>query len=203
MHSGRVTGIVLAAGLSSRMGELKQLLPIGGIPSVVRVVRVLAGAVNDVVVVLGHQANKIESVLESEKCRCIFNNNYSLGMLSSVQCAISEIQMSSSYLFALSDQPMLTQSTVLSILDSASRSSKGIIVPKVEGKRGHPVFIDSKYYQEILQLDHNVGLNVVIRDNKHDVLEVDLQEIEIVRDMDTPDDYRRLNSLYGSVSTNG
>ena len=203
MNSFQVTGIVLAAGLSSRMGQLKQLLPIGGIPSVVRVVRTLGKDVDDVVVVLGHRAKEIEVVLEPEVCRCIFNQDYSLGMLSSVQCALREIQTSSSYLVALADQPQIKESTVSCILRNASTLSKGIVIPKFQGKRGHPVFIHSKYYREILELNHDVGLNFFTRSHRQDVLEVDLQEVEIVRDMDTPNDYKRIKSLFGDVNRDG
>tara|TARA_B100000579_G_C22651884_1_gene766654 strand:+ start:99 stop:710 length:612 start_codon:yes stop_codon:yes gene_type:complete len=203
MNSFQVTGIVLAAGLSSRMGQLKQLLPIGGIPSVVRVVRSLVNAVDEVVVVLGHRAEEIEVVLESERCRCVFNQDYSLGMLSSVQCALSEIQTSSSYLIALADQPQIKESTVSCILQNASMLSKGIVIPKFQGKRGHPVFIHSKYYREISDLNHHVGLNFFTRSHKEDVLEVDLQEVEIVRDMDTPNDYKRIKRLLGDFSRDG
>tara|TARA_B100001250_G_scaffold293308_1_gene254955 strand:+ start:1232 stop:1843 length:612 start_codon:yes stop_codon:yes gene_type:complete len=203
MNGFQVTGIVLAAGLSSRMGQLKQLLPIGGIPSVVRVVRTLGKKIDDVVVVLGHQAEEIEAVLEFEACRCIFNQDYLLGMLSSVQCALSEIQTSSSYLVALADQPQIKESTVSCILQNASTLSKGIVIPKFEGKRGHPVFIHSKYHREILELNHDVGLNFFTRSHREDVLEVDLQEVEIIRDMDTPNDYKRIKNLFGGVNRNG
>ncbi len=192
-----VVGIVLAAGYSSRMGELKQLLPVAGVPSVIRVVRVLANTVTEVVVVLGHRANEIELALELEKCKCVFNKNYSLGMLSSVQCGIKEFHDSSSYLIALADQPMIRESTVSSILYNANRSSKGIVIPRYEGICGHPVFIDSKYYEKIVGLSHEVGLNVITRGNKDDTLEIDLSEIEITKDMDTLDDYKRVQNLYG------
>ena len=67
-----VVGIVLAAGYSSRMGKLKQLLPIAGVPSVVRVARVLANTVSEVAVVLGHRAKEIELALELERCKCVY-----------------------------------------------------------------------------------------------------------------------------------
>ncbi len=192
-----VVGIVLAAGYSSRMGKLKQLLPIAGVPSVVRVARVLANTVSEVAVVLGHRAKEIELALELERCKCVYNKDYSRGMLSSVQCGIKEFKNASSYLIALADQPMIQESTVSSILSSASLSSKGIVIPKYEGRCGHPVFIHSKYYEKIVGLSHKVGLNVITRGNKDDTLEIDLSEIEIIKDMDTLDDYKRIQNLYG------
>tara|TARA_B100000579_G_C22731574_1_gene804498 strand:+ start:69 stop:668 length:600 start_codon:yes stop_codon:yes gene_type:complete len=192
-----VVGIVLAAGYSSRMGKLKQLLPVAGVPSVVRVARVLANTVSEVAVVLGHRAKEIESALELERCKCVFNKNHSLGMLSSIQCGIKEFKNASSYLIALADQPMIQESTVSSILYNAKRSSKGIVIPRYEGRCGHPVFIDSKYYDKIVGLPHKVGLNVITRGNKDDTLEIDLSEMEIIRDMDTLDDYKRIQNLYG------
>ena len=194
-NNKRVTGIVLAAGLSSRMGQLKQLLPVGGIPSVIRVVRVLSESIDDVIVILGHMANHIGEALENENCSCVFNEEYEEGMLSSIQCGLRSIEKKSSYIIALGDQPQIKESTVSRLLKKGSLTKKGIVIPKFKGRRGHPIFISSKYKDKIQNLDRTHGLNFVTRKYANDVLEMETDESEILKDMDTFSDYIRINQL--------
>ena len=203
INNERLTGIVLAAGLSSRMGKLKQLLPVGGIPSVIRVVRVLSAIIDDVIVILGHKADHIGEALENENRNCVVNKEYEEGMLSSIQCGLRSIENKSSYIIALGDQPQIKQSTVSRLLKEASLTPKGIVIPKFKGKRGHPIIISSKYKKQILKLDRIHGLNFVTRKYAYDVLEVDIDESEILKDMDTLNDYIRINRLLDTGNENG
>lgn len=183
--------IVLAAGMSTRMGEFKQLLPIGGKPTVCRIVDVLAPLLERVVVVVGHRADEVERALGQRTAICLRNGRYRDGMLSSVQCAVRYLGEQANYLICLGDQPSLGEDSVRAVLGAGEGAGEGIVVPTFAGKRGHPLFLHRRYYRAIVDLPEGVGLNSITRSHPHDTLEVPVGGREILQDMDTPQDYQR------------
>ena len=103
----RVAGVVLAAGESRRMGQLKALLPFGPHTVIEQVLQPLLGVdLSEVAVVLGHRADEIAAVLEPLPVRLLYNPDYQLGMTSSVQVALRALDpVPDAYLLALVDQP--------------------------------------------------------------------------------------------------
>ncbi len=186
-----ITGVILAAGLSSRMGEFKQLLPIGGHPAVCKIASVLEENLRQVIVVVGHRAQEVQNALNGLKVECVINQDYRDGMLSSVQCAVREIGPSRDYLFCLGDQPSLNGDIVQAVINRALRFDAGIVVPTYNGKRGHPLFLRRSYGPAILELKQGVGLNAITRTNPQDTVEVAVNYEAILQDMDTPADYVR------------
>ncbi len=186
-----ITGVILAAGLSSRMGEFKQLLPIGGRPAVCKIANVLKENLRRVIVVVGHRAKDVQDALSELKVECIMNQDYCNGMLSSVQCAVREIGPSRDYLFCLGDQPSINGDVIQTVINRALRVDAGIVVPTYNGKRGHPLFLRRSYGPAILGLEQGVGLNAITRNNPQDTVEVPVDYEAILQDMDTPADYAR------------
>lgn len=186
-----IVGIVLAAGLSSRMGKFKQLLPIDDEPAVCKIAGVLKQCLEHVIVVVGHRADEVRDALAELEVECLVNREFRDGMLSSVQCAVREIGPGRDYLFCLGDQPSLNGDIVQGVIDRALGLDAGIVIPTFDGKRGHPLFLSRSYRSEILKLGREVGLNVITRSNPHDTVEVPVAYAEILDDMDTPADYAR------------
>jgi molybdenum cofactor cytidylyltransferase len=186
-----VTGIVLAAGLSTRMGQPKQLLPLGGRTVVQLVVEALVGQVDRVVVVVGHRADEVAEALAGYPVACVANPEYRTGMLSSVQIGIRAAAGASAFLICLGDQPGVSGQTIASLLAAARAAGKGIAVPCHAGRRGHPVLLSSAYAAQILSLGPGQGLNAVTHRHPEDTLEVPLQDQLILQDLDTPADYQR------------
>ena len=186
-----IAGVILAAGLSSRMGGFKQLLPIGGSPAVCRIASVLTENLRQVIVVVGHRALEVKDALGEHSVKCVINKDYRDGMLSSVQCAVREVGPDRDYLFCLGDQPSLNGDIVQAVIDRALRVDAGIVVPTFKGKRGHPLFLRRSYGPAILELEQGIGLNAITRNNPQDTVEVSLDCEAILQDMDTPADYVR------------
>jgi len=186
-----VVGIVLAAGMSSRMGQLKQLMPLGKRRVLEWVVEVVGRQLDQVVVVLGHRAGEITPVLAPYPVRCVVNPDYRSGMLSSVKCGGREVGEGADYLICLGDQPRIGERVVHQVLNAAKETDAGIVIPTYEGKRGHPILVRNVYRTPILALSLELGLNAVIRKNTEDILEVPVSEAVILEDMDTPADYQR------------
>lgn len=190
-ETGRVAGIVLAAGMSTRMGQLKQLLPLGGRAAIEWIAEVVGRRLDQTVVVLGHRAADIAPVLAAYPVRWVVNAGYQTGMLSSVQCGLRAVDRAADYLICLGDQPRLSGAVVEQVLQARNQISAGIIVPIANGKRGHPVLIRNAYRAEILALPLDVGLNAVTRGHPADTCELPVAEAAILTDMDTPADYQR------------
>ena len=190
-ETGRVAGIILAAGMSTRMGQLKQLLPLGGRAAIEWIAEVVGSRLDEVVVVLGHRAEEIAPVLAAYPVRWVVNADYQTGMLSSVQCAVRAVDIEADYLIFLGDQPRLSGAVVEQVLQARTQVGEGIIIPTANGKRGHPVLICNAYRAEILGLPLDVGLNAVTRGHPEDTCELPVAEKAVLTDMDTPADYRR------------
>jgi len=186
-----IAGIVLAAGMSTRMGTSKQLLPLGDRTVIEVVAGVVLSRLERVVVVLGYRAEGVGKALERLPVECVINPDYGSGMLSSVKSGIRAVFRAKGYLVCLGDQPGVDPQIIDAVLAAYSRSGKGIVIPTYGGRRGHPILISRTYRREILSLPEDLGLNVVTRGHPDDTLEVPVADPQILRDMDTPADYQR------------
>ena len=190
----RVVAVILAAGKSERMGRLKQLLPFGSKTVIETVVdMMLETSVDDIVVVLGHHADEVESVLSNRSVRSVVNSSYETGMFSSVLSGLEALGKDvDGMMLLLGDQPQIRGEVVDAVLDRFRKTDKGIAMPEVEGYRGHPVIINvNRYGVAIQDLDGSEGLKPIVRGYPDDTELVVLDDPSILRDMDTPEDYER------------
>lgn len=188
-------GIVLAAGLATRMGAFKQLLPLGKRCLIEGVVDQLCSRLERVVVVVGHRAAEVMEVLAGYPVQCVFNPDYQLGMSTSVQCGLRSVGPAGAYLICLGDQPRLA-AALDTLLGAASHSGKGILIPTYQGHRGHPLYIRSLYAEQIMALTPDQGLNTVTRAHSDDMLEVPVGDSGVLEDLDTPADYQQALEHY-------
>jgi len=194
------TGIVLAAGLSTRMGQAKQLLPLGEGRTVLQVVvEQVRSQLESVIVVVGHRAAEVTASLADFGVECVYNREYSQGMLSSVQCGVRAARGDAGYLVCLGDQPGIRAGVIQQIL-AAAKGGSGIVIPCHGGRRGHPVYVRQTYADEILGLMGGAGLKAVTRGHPEDTVELEVAAPEILVDMDTPDDYARHLSRWNAGS---
>lgn len=195
----RVVGVVLAAGLSRRMGRLKALLPFGPHTVIEQVLQPLLQAnLDDVAVVLGHCAEAISAVLASLPVRVLYNPDYHHGMTTSVQVALRDLwPVPDAYLLALVDQPLIGPEPIHQLLDAFTRTHKGLIIPTYHDKRGHPIILSAQYRHEVLNLGVDQGLNVVTRGHPEDTLEVPMTSDTILCDMDYPEEYEAALRRWG------
>jgi len=189
-----LAGIVLAAGESRRMGQPKQLLPFGKHTILERVVdTLLTAGVGEVVVVLGHLADRVRPVLGDRPVRAVVNTEYRQGMLSSVKCGVRAVGAGyDAVLFALGDQPQIEGAVVSEVMRAYRDGKAGIVIPRYGDKKGHPIIINLQRYREaIANLPEDAGLNVLMQEHADDVRLIDVATEDIIRDIDVPDDYTR------------
>jgi CTP:molybdopterin cytidylyltransferase MocA len=187
----RVVGVVLAAGLSRRMGHLKALLPFGGQTVIEHVISPLIEAeLAEIAVVLGHRAEEIAAVIATLPVQVLYNPDYQHGMTTSVQTALRAIDpVPDAYMLALVDQPQIGLLPIQQLLTAFAQTCKGIIIPTYAGKRGHPIILAARYRHDVLALGPQQGLNLVTRGHPEDTLELPLDCDDILRDMDYQADY--------------
>ncbi len=190
-----IWSIILAAGESKRMEVPKMLLPFGNMTIIEKVIdNVRKSGINNIIVVLGADRNKILNTVELEHVIHCFNDNYKKGMLSSVQCGFKLLPIDfKAVMIFPGDMPLISPEIVKKILNSYYQTRKGLVVPVYRGKRGHPLLIDNKYKYEIDKIDPEEGLRSLAGKFLNDLLEVDTDEKGIIHDIDTRDDY--LNAI--------
>lgn len=189
-----ITAILLAAGESRRMGQLKQLLPFGSKTVIETCLdALLASKADHVMVVLGHRADEIGRCLESLPVTCVVNPDYREGMSSSVKAGVQRLPpQTQAAMIALVDQPLVPSSVMDEIVDAYRSTSKKIVVPEFGGRSGHPVVIDMSYRDEILAVSPQAGLRELIYRHWDDVLKLPVQTDAVIDNMNTWEDYQRL-----------
>src|ERR1700752_1252951 len=137
---GGMAAIILAAGYSSRMGEFKPLLPIGGTTALERCIGLFrAAGVEEVIAVLGHRAEQLQTLAERSGARCLVNPQFDRGMYSSIVVGSRALPRWVEAAFVLpADIPLVRPATVRQLADNWGSSDASILYPVFEGLRGHP-----------------------------------------------------------------
>ena len=191
-----MSAIVLAAGLSTRMGEVnKLLLPFRDKTVIVSVVdNIINSGVEEVIVVTGYDAEKVQNLLKHLDTKIIYNENFKKGMTSSIQKGVS-IAKGDSYMICLGDMPFITNEEYLHIKTSFENHTQSneacICVATYNNKKGNPVIFSSFYKNEILKQSNPEGCKGIILSNKQNVYYVEMNNANILRDIDTRDDYNQ------------
>ncbi|HUX95435.1 MAG TPA: nucleotidyltransferase family protein [Bacteroidales bacterium] len=188
-----ICAIILAAGESKRMGSPKMLLDFSGFSMIETVIRnVRESSVDDIVVVLGAYRDEIQKIVNNTGIKSCYNDIYKEGMLSSVQCGFRNIpERTEAVLVFQGDQPLITSEVADIVINEFKRTGKGIIIPVYNKKRGHPLLIAHKYFEEVGNLDPQRGLRSLSEIFSEDVKEVSVKEAGILRDFDTFDQYKK------------
>jgi len=189
-----ISAILLAAGESRRMGEFKQLLPIGNKTFVEQCVDTLLDTpVSEVIVVTGHREMDVRNVLGNRKIKFAHNPDYRLGMASSIKCGVlATSKDSGGFLISLVDQPQIGVEVIRRIIDVYERMAPKIVVPTKDGRNGHPIILDGSLKEEILQIDVEAGLRGVVHRHSDSVMKLEVSSPAVLEDCDLPEDYERV-----------
>ncbi len=191
----KVAGILLAAGASIRMGKTKLLLPIDGETLIERVLNeVLKSELDRVILVLGHRAEKIRSVLgqalHNPKLEVIENSQYKKGISSSIIVGLSEAEdIYDHVMILLGDIPHTDSKLINLLLHRYLESRQHIGAVKVKKKRSHPVIFGRKLYHELHKLRGDVGARSLFQQYGDQVCLVEPENSYDDRDIDTQRDY--------------
>jgi molybdenum cofactor cytidylyltransferase len=201
-----IVAIIPAAGLSRRMGqENKLLLSVNGRPIIENVLHTVAGLdLAGVILVTGHDNKQVAIAAGRHDIDVVYNAGYESGMGSSIITgikAVSKISMRgvedsttgdtkrrAGFLIWPADMPYITRETALKIVDAYDADA--IIVPRHEAQRGHPVLFGSRFQDDLLSIPYKNGARTVIDKYPENVVEIDVVDAGVLRDIDTPEDLR-------------
>ena len=185
----RIAAIVLAAGLSARMGSNKLLAPVAGKPLVRHAVEAALGsAAETVIVVTGKGASAVRQAITPLTPLFVENHDYSKGLSTSLKCGLRQVPDGcDGALVLLGDMPGVT-SALLDKLVAAFDPAEGraICVATHHGKRGNPVLWSRRFFPEIMALEGDVGARHLIAQNGELVCEVEADDDAPLADIDTP-----------------
>jgi molybdenum cofactor cytidylyltransferase len=185
-----IAAVVLAAGRSSRMGGPNKLLAeIGGRPLVRIVVEAaLRSRARPVVVVTGHQRERVEAALAGLAVQFVHNPDYAEGLGTSLKAGVSALPAETDgVVVCLGDMPQV-DAALIDRLTDAIDPDKGtlVAVPTVDGKRGNPVVWSRRFFPDLMTVEGDVGARHLIGRYGEAVVEVPVSDIGVLADIDTP-----------------
>lgn len=188
-------GIVMAAGGSSRMGFAKQLLEWRGIPLVRHMVQTaLKSELDRIVVVVGADKDRIVEALEGLPVDIVINDDWAAGQSSSVKAGTEWARgIAGCAIFIPCDQPFITPGLINSLLAQRRTHYSSIVSPVVKGKRTSPVLFGSDMFTDLMSLSGDMGGRVLLKN--HPVDEVTWDDVRLLLDIDTREDYQKLLNL--------
>jgi molybdenum cofactor cytidylyltransferase len=189
-----ISGVILAAGTSSRLGRAKQLLDLHGEPLLRRTVRnALASTLDEVVLVLGARAGEIAAAVGKLGQRTVVNRAYAEGQSTSFIVGLEAIDPRvGGMLFLLGDQPRIGPEIIDTLVERFRRDTPLIVQPVYGGVPANPVLFSRALRDELLTVSGDEGARAVVRAHKNEVVRVPVSDGPPPRDVDTEEDYRAL-----------
>lgn len=195
-----ISAIILAAGESSRMGRPKALLEWRGLPFIEHVCAALRSAgVEDRVVVLGRAADEISAVWKPSGEKITVNPRPDEGQLSSLRAGLEAADRGAeAFMVCLADQPTISPGTYKAVIARWRESRGSIVIPRTfrasdaRMKRGHPIIIPAIHRGLCFDGPLDKGLHWVTHHPSVKITDLDVEDKEIIRDFDTPEDYAGL-----------
>jgi molybdenum cofactor cytidylyltransferase len=176
-------------------GRNKLLIEVHGTPMLRRVIQAaLRSRVDEVIVVLGWQKDKVQKTITGLPCRHVVNKNYEAGQSSSVKVGLEEVgPMTRAVLILPGDIAMIDPKPINAVIEEYERGPHPIVVAAYNGRPGHPILFDRRLFEEISQIDEETfGLKAVVKRHEGDVSLVETGTQNVLKDVDTPKDLMQL-----------
>jgi molybdenum cofactor cytidylyltransferase len=204
-----IPALVLAAGRSTRMGRPKAALPLDGTDTfLTRIVRTfLDAAVDDVVVVVGHDADSVTAAFAPSglPARFVENREYDRGQLSSLLAGLSVVDRPGvgAVLVTLVDVPLVSAATVRAVLDRYRQTRAPVVRPVSGARHGHPLLIDRSLFSGLRTADPEAGAKPIVRAHASPAGDVEVADEGAFVDIDTEEDYERFVISRGGCGSDG
>ncbi|HZQ12519.1 MAG TPA: molybdopterin-binding/glycosyltransferase family 2 protein [Pseudolabrys sp.] len=198
----RVAAVVLAAGRSTRMGAINKLIAeIGGKPLVrIAAEQALASRASPVIVVTGHERERVEAALKGLAVRIVHNPDYADGLGTSLKAGIAAVPAEADgAIICLGDMPQVSHALIDKLI-AAFDPERGalVVVPSIQGRRGNPVVWSRRFFHDLMQIQGDIGARHLIGHYAEAVVEVPVTDEAALIDVDTPDALDALKADIGS-----
>jgi molybdenum cofactor cytidylyltransferase len=183
-----ISGVILAAGFSRRMGRPKLLVPLGGRPILSLVVDAFEKSrLDELLVVTNNPRGEEWATVKRSRFRLLVNLDSREGMSTSLKLALGAVEGQAAVI-GMGDQPLLLPSTIDKVIAEYQSTGGRIVVPVYRGQRGNPVLFDRSIFPQIMDISGDVGAKSVVLKNLDLVHEVNVNDEGILLDIDTPSD---------------
>lgn len=182
------------------MGTVKSLLPFGDALLLDRVIEnAHQSELASLIVVLGHEAERVRERINFKESQVIFNPDYSMGQSSSLRVGLGAVpDESDGAMFLLGDQPFVGVKIIDGLIRAFKEQPSHLIIPTCRGKRGNPVLAHRSIFHMIQGITGDTGARVLFHSLKEQMREVEVSDPGIHLDVDTIEDYRKLSRITGS-----
>lgn len=186
-----VSGIIMASGLSVRMGNCKLLMAYKNKPMIQWVMEAVEESLlSPKLVVTGNE--QVKELAQKIRLSVVVNEKGELGQSESIKCGVLNSKEANGYAFIPGDQPFISASFINHLIQEFEKAEDKIIVPVFEGARGNPVIFPKRFKEELLSLQGDIGGRVLLNKYKEYIQFVDVEEGKLLLDIDTKEAYERL-----------
>ena len=187
----RVAAVLLAAGRSTRMGAVNKMLAEIGGKSLVRIAaeQAIASRAQPVIVVTGHERERVEAALKGLPVRLVHNPNFSEGLGTSLKTGIASVpQEADAAIVCLADMPQV-DAALINRLIAAFDPERGalVVLPSIDGRRGNPVVWSRRFFHDLMSIQGDIGARYLIGNYAEAVVEVPVSGAAALTDVDTPE----------------
>ena len=200
-NSDFISIIVLAAGLSTRFGRNKLMEPMGGGTMIEQVVsESLKSKASQVIVVCGHEHDRVKDALRNYRCEVVFNEDYKKGQSFSFRKGLSWVDKDADAVMVIpGDVAGVDHSMINAVIDEYSGSYAPIVTAGFRGHSGHPILFDKNLFGELAKIDEETrGLKSVVSRHRSQVRLVETSEAALL-DIDKQGDIARLAAVSKGV----
>ena len=186
----KITGILLAAGASTRFGGNKLLCALDDGKTIIeRSALNLATVIPDLIIIYDAHNQALTQHLKTLHYTLINNPQAALGLGASIACGVKATKHSDAWLIALGDMPLIKPQSISKINQALVTGDK-IVAPFYRGQRGHPVGFSRDYYSQLSSLDTDTGARDIIKDNQNDLTAIEIDDPGTCFDVDHRSDLK-------------
>ena len=200
-----VGAVILAAGRSTRMGANKLVVDIGGKPLIGRTIEaVLASRARPVIVVTGHETEKLAKSLVGLEVMQVRNPRHAEGLSTSLNVGLGALpRMARGALICLGDMPLIKASTLDLLIGEFEKDEELVaLVPALGGEWGNPVLLSRSLFPQVAHLQGDMGARKLLQ-GRDDVMVMEIDDPAILIDADTPSALAELRGRIGTLSGDG